>query len=78
MSHFVIVYDRKSGHSEVQEFGDADAADRARFDAEGEVRSADVEVVTLVADGVDELRATHSRYFMRGGDIVDTFDRLIA
>jgi len=78
MSHFVIVYDRKSGHAQVQQFADVMSADRARFAAEDEVRDRDVEVVTLVADDVDALRATHSRYFMNGGEILDAFDRLIA
>jgi len=78
MSHFVIVYDRKSGRAQVRQFSDVASADRARFAAEDEVRDRDVEVVTLVADDIDALRATHSRYFMGGGEILDAFDRLIA
>lgn len=78
MSHFVIVYDRKSGAADVREFSDAAAADRARFDSESATSSADVEVVTLVADGIADLRTTHSRYFMDGAEIFDALDRLIA
>lgn len=75
---FLVIYNRATGKSEVRAFqGDSDGLMNARFDAE---RSAgpDVEVATLNADSVDELKATHSRYFSGADAMFSDLERLIA
>lgn len=65
MPGFLVTYNRKTGRSVVFEYPDsADAMrERARLDMEN--HQADVENVVLVADTLDDIRVTHSRYFLR-------------
>lgn len=67
MSHFLIVYDRASGHLIRQDaFSDDGAALQARFVAEREFQDRrDVEIVALSAASEEDLRRTHARYFLR-------------
>lgn len=66
MPGFVIVYNRRTGASEVTAYnaptGHRDAL-RRRLELEEQRTDADVEVVSLVSDSIDTIRRTHSRYF---------------
>lgn len=65
MSGFLVSYNRTTGRSIVFEYPDsADAIrERARLDIES--HQSNVEHVVLVADTLDDIRVTHSRYFLR-------------
>ncbi len=65
---FVITYNRDSGESvSMAEFEDSqqDEASASRLAAENAIDSADdaIEVVTLQAHDLQEIKKTHSRYF---------------
>ena len=66
MPGFVIVYNRRTGASEVISYdaptGHRDAL-RRRLELEQQRTDADVEVVSLVSDSINTIRRTHSRYF---------------
>lgn len=67
MTAFVVVYDRKRLSAEITEFLGVDAiahASRSRGMLEASNADRNVEVVTLFADSLDDLRKTHSRYFI--------------
>lgn len=66
MNSYLLVYDRRSGHLDSQEYGGPDGraeALRQRILLERQHRRGDIEVVVIAADSMDELRRTHSRYF---------------
>jgi len=80
MSQFVIIYDRLSGKSEIRAFdgpGAVDEALEARFQAEL-IAGPSQEIATLAAASEEELRATHSRYFLSESDMFGDFGRLLA
>jgi hypothetical protein len=65
---FLIKYDRKSGKLvDLREFSDSQAEDASEARLAAEMRegpsNATIEIVTLQAASVDDLRLTHSRYF---------------
>ena len=63
--HFLLRYNRRSGHLDVKIFTGAEGrrrAMRARFDTERDF-DPDVEVVVIEAANEDSLRRTHARYF---------------
>lgn len=73
MTSFLMRYDRRTGDLEVTEFAGENArqdALTARVQAESERASADVEVVVLAADSLDELKRTHGRYFKSVPELV--------
>jgi hypothetical protein len=74
VSHFLLVYDRRSGLlTRCERFAARNEAMSARFDAEANlVAGDDIEVVVLSAMSEDSLRHTHSRYFQSAGDLVLT------
>lgn len=81
MTQFLVIYDRISGHADVRAFsgeGSDDEVMQARFEAERTNTNGDVEIVSLAADDLDELKATHSRYFRGATDVVGDFERLLA
>ncbi|MEV5642549.1 hypothetical protein AB0L67_20595 [Streptomyces flaveolus] len=66
LKHFLLVYNRHTGETDVrQEFAasEARAALRARFQLERELRGQDIEIVVLTGASLEGLRKTHSRYF---------------
>ncbi len=68
MKHFVIVFDRSKGEiiDSVIEFGDGEreAALTKRFELERAYNNrAEVEVVSLGAASLEDLKRTHTRYF---------------
>jgi hypothetical protein len=65
IKHFLIKYDVKAGHADVQRFGeDYEAAMNAYEELEQEAReSSDVDVVLLSADSLETIKRTHSSYF---------------
>ncbi len=67
MRHFLIIYDRRKGRIlELHEYGPEEAAKASadRFERERVERAdANIEVVLLGADSLDQVKATHSRYF---------------
>ncbi len=73
MSSFLIRYDRRTGHVEVQQYGGADGRRRAlagRIQAEQDRASDDLEVVVLSAASLEELRRTHGRYFKTARELL--------
>jgi len=81
MSHFLVIYDRATGKARVQEFTGEHSADEAldaRFRAEHRYAGADIEVASLVADDIDALKATHSRYFVDVDVMIERLERLVS
>lgn len=66
MSHFLLIYDRRAGTLvRSRQFGSSADALQARFDAEDEFSNhTEIEVVALSASSEEDLRRTHSRYFL--------------
>jgi hypothetical protein len=74
MENYLIVYNRRTGHSDVREFpaGSGREAVKERFTQERLHRSdPDIEVVVLSSGSRDELLQTHSRYFRSAEEIVE-------
>ncbi|MEX0991746.1 MAG: hypothetical protein WD004_05700 [Actinomycetota bacterium] len=73
MKYFLIRYERHTGLLKgLDEFGSArrDEALQARFQLErASDGSDDIEIALLGAETLDDLRATHSRYFQREAPI---------
>jgi len=74
MENFLVVYNRRTGESDVRKFpaGRGRAAVRERFKQERLHRhDPDVEVVVLSSSSLDELLKTHSRYFRSAEEILE-------
>lgn len=74
MRNFLVVYNRRTGKSEVQEFpeGCGREAIRQRFAQErAHHGDPDIEVVVLGSSSRDELLKTHSRYFRSAREILE-------
>lgn len=64
MKHFLLVYDRKTGHLDHQRFDTGASAYEAYCRTERErANDKNTEVVLLSAPSFDALRATHGNYF---------------
>jgi hypothetical protein len=73
MTSFLMQYNRRTGDLDVTEFAGAQArreAIAARVDAEETRASEDIEVIVLTADSLDDLKATHGRYFYTPEELV--------
>jgi esterase/lipase superfamily enzyme len=71
---FLVLYNRRSGALQVQEFSGPDSRSRAlkkRFKAERRRTDKDLEIVVVTADSLDEVKATHGRYFMTTEDLAE-------
>lgn len=65
MKDFVLIYNRKSGNLRLSEFEDPVEAVRVRMEREKFYRGdPDTEVVLITAHDLDDIKKTHSRYFM--------------
>lgn len=67
MTAFVVVYDRKRLSAKITTFlgeGAIEQASKTRSSLESANQDRNVEIVTLFADSLDDLRQTHSRYFI--------------
>lgn len=74
MENFLVIYNRRTGESDVREFpaGRGREAVRERFEQERIYRSdPDVEVVVLSSSSRAELLKTHSRYFRSAEEILE-------
>lgn len=74
MENFLVVYNRRTGESDVREFpaGRGREAIRERFVQERLYRDdPDVEVVVLSSSSREELLKTHSRYFRSAEEILE-------
>jgi hypothetical protein len=74
MRNFLVVYNRRTGSSDVREFpeGFGREAIRERFAQERLHRgNLDIEVVVLSSSSRDELMKTHSRYFRSAEEILE-------
>ncbi len=74
MENFLVIYNRRTGKSSVQEFpaGSGRQAVRERFAQERLHRGdPDVEIVVLSSSSREELMQTHSRYFRSAEEILD-------
>lgn len=74
MPGYVIQYNRKTGRSQVTPFESPEGhrqavAERLRLEKIAD-RDSDVEIVALMADSLNSLRRTHSRYFLREASAV--------
>jgi hypothetical protein len=65
MNYFLLVYDPRTGHLDLEEFeeGERERALDARFAKELAERGRGREVVLLGAESLEALRRTHARYF---------------
>lgn len=76
MMPFLVVYDRRRLLAEITEYAGANPVERASMDRnrrETANRDRNVEeVVTLLADSLDDLRTTHSRYFFTEPTLVQS------
>lgn len=64
--HFVLIYDRATGHLEIEEYGPDKRVEalQRRFALERSLAtSPTTEIVVLAASSVEALKRTHSRYF---------------
>ncbi|MES2169431.1 MAG: hypothetical protein V4479_01730 [Actinomycetota bacterium] len=80
MSQFVVIYDRVLGVSTIQQFDGEDAAERAleaRFSAESGA-GPNVEIASLTAANLNDLKVTHSRYFRSAEEVFGDFEKLLA
>lgn len=69
MKDFVLIYKRISGALRLSEFDDPAEAVRVRLEREKEHRDApNTEVVLVTAESLDDVKKTHSRYFMGVAD----------
>ena len=63
MTYFLLEYNRLSERAEVTAYADAADALKVLSAREG-AKAPEVEVVLLMADSVEQLKRTHSRYFL--------------
>lgn len=70
MTYFLLEFDRRIGVSTWSEWTDSEAA-LAELAARERNRQPEVEVVLLLADSIDQLKRTHSRYFMTAREIAE-------
>lgn len=71
MKDFVLIYNRISGALRLSEFDDPAEAVRVRLEREKEYRDdPNTELVLVTAESLDDIKKTHSRYFM---DVADNF-----
>lgn len=73
MSSYLLIYNRRTGQLRHEEFvGDQGrkAAMRRRLEVEKSRPSADIEVVVLAAESLDQIKHTHGRYFSSTSDLV--------
>jgi hypothetical protein len=68
VTFFVVQYDRRAGKGVWLEFEEAELALNALREKEA-AREPHVEVVLFMADSLDQLRETHSRFFMDAEEI---------
>lgn len=79
MRHFLLVYDRSTRLllSETEFLSHLDALE-ARFQAERERQSADIEIVVVSAKSRASLMKTHGRYFLNLRELADRADRTLS
>jgi hypothetical protein len=65
LKHFLVVFDVRRAHAEVEEFdSDYDAAIQAYDERESQFRDhPDIEVVLLSSDSIESVYRTHGSYF---------------
>ena len=69
MKDFVLIYNRISGALRLSEFDDPAEAVRVRLEREKEFRDdPNTEVVLITAESLDDIKKTHSRYFLGVAD----------
>lgn len=68
MNHFLVVFNRATGHSDVSEFHDRADAINERVRLETEIDNPATEIVVIGSPSIEDLKLTHSRYF-RPGDL---------
>ena len=73
MSHFIVIFDRsRRADAEVERIDDPQAAVTRLFEIESSLRDdARRDVVMLVAEDEDTIRATHSHYFKSFDELVE-------
>lgn len=72
MTNYLLVYNRRTGDLELEEFHGAGGRKRAlasRIEREAHRIDRDLEIVVLSSDSLEELRRTHGRYFASAGDM---------
>lgn len=63
MPAFVIEYNRRTGRTNVTSFTDPQAAMRRRFELSRERFDDSIEIVSISARSLEDVKRTHSRYF---------------
>lgn len=73
--YYLIEHNRTTKHTKCQEFLDYSAAQFACMQKEQQYFSNhqhEMEVVVFEADSIDDLKQTHSRYFVEDNDVAGT------
>lgn len=70
MTSFLIEYNRRSGEVDVTPYDSAREAARARIAKTRTRASRDIEVVAVRSPSIEDLRRSHSRYFMRERELI--------
>lgn len=65
MTSFLIEYNRRSGEVDVTEYESSSEAARGRIAKSKTRTNRDIEVVAVKSQSYEDLRRSHSRYFMR-------------
>lgn len=79
--YYLIEHDRTTKTTDWFEYSDYQEARRACFEKEQQYASAnknEMEVVVFEADSLEDLKQTHSRYFVQSEKDSDTTDTVIA
>lgn len=74
MEDFLITYHRKSGEAHVRRFTNPDLALEWRMTLEMQHTGPHEEVAYICSDSLENLKRSHSRYFMRGNATVEDVD----
>ena len=79
--YYLIEHNRTTKETDCSEYDDYQAARLASFEKEQQYALAskdEIEVVVFEADSLDDLKQTHSRYFVESEKNSDMTDRVIA
>ena len=79
--YYLIEHNRTTKKTDCSEYIDYQAARLASFEKEQQYASAnknEIEVVVFEADSLEDLKQTHSRYFVQSEKDSDTTDTVIA
>lgn len=68
MPGFLIKYNRRTGNVAYKQFPDLRSATKARLRFDRDRSDKNIEIVSVTGSSIDEIKSTHSRYFLNGKD----------